>query len=127
MELDRDPGAWCAEFLRVWNEHDVEAALETFTPDGAWEFTAGSEPWGEAHVGHPAIRTLLAEILDAVPDVHYELVRHHAGPGHLTMEVRVTGTTEAGERLDYHACDIVTLAGTKVATKRSYRKLVSPR
>lgn len=123
--LGYDPDLLCTDFLAPWNAHDVDAAVSWFTDDAVWEFTVGSNPWGETHTGHPAIRKALSGLFEAIPDIHYDLVRHHASPQHLTMEVLVTGTTGEGQRLNYQACDILTLADGKVMAKRSYRKVVS--
>lgn len=120
-----DPNRWCVDFLAPWNDHDIEAVVATFTPDGVWEFTVGSQSWGATHTGHAAIRELLLSIYEAIPDLHYELIRYHAGHDHLTMEVLITGTSNEGKRLNYQACDILTLTDGKVAKKRSYRKVVS--
>ncbi|HEY1966854.1 MAG TPA: nuclear transport factor 2 family protein [Pseudonocardia sp.] len=120
-----DPTPWCARFLAPMNAHDPDVAASFYTEDGAWEFTAGPDPWGTNHAGRPAIRQAIADICREVPDIHYELLSAQAGPGHIVMEVLVTGSTRAGARLRYHACDVVTLAGELVAAKRSYRKVVS--
>lgn len=120
-----DLTAWCARFLAPMNDHDPDAAAQFYTDDGVWEFTVGSRPWGHAHTGRAAIRQAIAEICHDIPDIHYQPIRIQAGPDHVVMEVLVTGTTRQGQRLRYHACDVITLAGERVAVKRSYRKVVS--
>ena len=120
-----DPDRWCAEFLAPLNDHDPDAAANYYAEDGVWEFTVGHQPWGTRYVGRRAIREAIAEICRQVPDISYDLVRHHVGPEHLVMEVLVTGTTVDGEQLHYRACDVVTLIDEKVAAKCSYRKVVS--
>lgn len=120
-----DVDAWSAAFLVPWNDHDVEGAVETFTEDGEWEFTVGPDPWGTTISGRDALRRQIAAIFEAIPDLHYEPVHLQRGPDHLVMEVLVTGTDSSGRKLNYRACDIVTLAGDRVAAKRSYRKVVS--
>ncbi|WP_051791213.1 nuclear transport factor 2 family protein [Amycolatopsis jejuensis] len=124
-DLGYDPDELCAEFLAPWNDHDVEAAVAAFTDDAFWEFTVGSDPWGTAHTGRAAVRAAIEDVFTAIPDIHYELVRYHAGSTHLTMEVLVTGTKQDGTKLKYQACDILRLDGNRVAGKRSYRKVVS--
>jgi len=43
----------------------------------------------------------------------------------MVVELLVTGTRVDGEELRFHACDILTLAGDKIAGKRSYRKVLA--
>ena len=124
-DLGYDPDRLCAEFLAPWNDHDVEAAIATFSGDGFWEFTVGSEPWGRTYTGREALREAVGAVFTAIPDIHYEVVRYHAAPTHLTMEVLVTGTNGEGKKLNYQACDILSLDAGKVTGKRSYRKVVS--
>lgn len=123
--LGYDPDQLCAEFLAPWNDHDVEAAVRTFTEDAVWEFTVGSDPWGTAHAGRTALREAIGAVFAAIPDIHYEVVRYYAAPAHLTMEVLVTGTTSEGKKLNYQACDILSIEAGKVTGKHSYRKVVS--
>lgn len=123
--LGYDPDQLCAEFLAPWNDHDVDTAVASFTHDAVWEFTVGADPWGTAHIGHAALRAAIGAVFEAVPDIHYDVVRHHAAPDHLTMEVLVTGTAGDGTPLQYQATDILSLADGKVSAKRSYRKVVT--
>lgn len=120
-----DAHAFATKFLGPWNRHDIDEALEWFSPDAVWEFTVGSVPAGSAYHGRESIRAAIAEVFAAIPDISYELVRLHVGEGHLTMELRVRGTRD-GQSLDYQACDIVELDDARrVVAKRSYRKVVS--
>jgi hypothetical protein len=59
-----------------------------------------------------------------MPDIDYEPVRSLFGPDHIVLELLVTGTLPDGTRANFHACDVMTMEGGKVATKRSYRKVV---
>lgn len=119
-----ESNTYADEFLRPWNDRDIDAALATMTPDASWEFTVGGDRWGTRLDGPGEIRAQMEELYAAVPDLHYELVRTYGGEDFLVMEVRVTGTRE-GQAFDYQACDILVFEGGLVAAKRSYRKVVS--
>jgi len=115
------------EFLDPWNRHDLDAILGAMSPTAVWEHSVGSDRWGTAHRGREAIRAAAETVFQAIPDIHYELVRSHEGPGHVIVELRVVGhNRETGQDLDYQACDILELVDREIVAKRSYRKVVSP-
>jgi ketosteroid isomerase-like protein len=113
------------DFLAPWNKHDVEGAISMMTPDCVWEYPAGPDPWGNRFSGTAALHRAVANLFEDVPDLHFEVVRYHAGDGHLVIELLVTGTRRDGARLNYQACDVLTLSGSRISAKRSYRKVVS--
>lgn len=121
MDLCND--AFVARFLAPWNAHDVDGAMALMTDDCLWEITRGSEPYGTVYRGADSVRSAIGNAFKAMPDIHYELVRSLFGPGHVVVELLVTGTLPDGTRASFHACDVMTMQGGKVATKRSYRKL----
>lgn len=115
------------EFLAPWNRHDLDAVLGAMSPTAVWEFSVGSDSWGTAHHGREAIRAAAESAFNAIPDIHYEPVRSYEGPGHVIIELRVTGhNRETGQDLDYQACDILELSDHEIVAKRSYRKVVTP-
>jgi len=72
----------------------------------------------------PEVRTAIDDAFKAVPNIHYQPLHSHYGKDHVVVELLVTGTRVDGEELRFHACDILTLAGDKIAGKRSYRKVL---
>jgi uncharacterized protein (TIGR02246 family) len=116
--------AFVAKFLAPWNAHDVDGAMALMADDCLWEVTRGSEPYGTVFNGAEAVRTAIASAFKAMPDIHYEPVRTLFGPDHIVVELLVTGTLPDGTRANFHACDVMTMVAGKVATKRSYRKVV---
>jgi ketosteroid isomerase-like protein len=117
---------FAVKFLDPWNAHDKQAVLAEFTDDFEWQFTTGTDPNGTIYRGKAQIGDALDRLFDAVPDIHYEIVDLHEGPGHLIMELLVTGNNrETGASLNFQACDIVMFDGDQLLEKRSYRKLVN--
>jgi ketosteroid isomerase-like protein len=114
--------AFVTKFLAPWNAHDVDGAMALMTDDCLWEIPRGSEPHGTVFQGPAAVRTAIGNAFKAMPDIHYTPVRSLFGPGHVVVELLVTGTLADGTRTKFHACDVMTVVGGKIATKRSYRK-----
>lgn len=117
--------AFVACFLAPWNAHDIDGAMALMTDDCLWEITRGSEPCGTVFRGADAVRTAIGNAFTAMPDIRYELVRSLFGPDHVVIELLVTGTLPDGTRANFHACDVMTMVDGRVATKRSYRKVVA--
>ncbi len=111
-------------FMKPWNDHDVDGAMAFMTGDCLWEIPRGSGPHGTCFAGAPAVRGAIARAFEAMPDIRYDLVRASFGPDLVVLELEVTGTLPDGRRAKFHACDVMTLRGGKVAAKRSYRKVV---
>lgn len=116
--------AFVEKFMRPWNDHDVDGAMAFMTGDCLWEIPRGSDPHGTRFDGVAAVRAAIARAFEAMPDIRYDLVRTSFGPDLVVLELEVTGTQPGGRRTKFHACDVMTLQAGKVATKRSYRKVV---
>ncbi len=114
-------------FLAPWNAHDVDGAMTFMTGDCVWEIPRGAEPYGTLFEGANAVRTAIARAFKAMPDVRYEVVRSSFGRDLIVLELLVTGTLADGLPARFHACDVMTMRGGKVAAKRSYRKVVESR
>lgn len=111
-------------FLKPWNDHDVDGAMAFMTDDCLWEIPRGAEPHGTRFAGAAAVRGAIAAAFRTMPDIRYEIVRGSFGPDIVVLELEVTATLADGRPARFHACDVMTLRAGKVATKRSYRKLV---
>jgi ketosteroid isomerase-like protein len=120
--MDLYDEAFVTRFLAPWNAHDVDGAMALMTDDCLWEIPRGSEPHGTVFRGAASVRAAIAHAFASMPDIHYEPVRCLFGPGHVIVELLVTGTLADGTRAKFHACDVMTVVGGKIATKRSYRK-----
>ena len=112
------------KMLAVWNAHDVDGAMALMTEDCVWEITRGAAPHGTLFSGSKDVRAAIADAFKAVPDIQYQLLRACFGPGHVVMELLVSGTLADGSTAKFHACDILTMVDGKIAAKRSYRKVV---
>jgi len=118
---------FAARFLLPWNAHDTQAVLAALPDHFSWQFTTGTDPNGATYAGKAQLREAVDRLFNNVPDIHYQIVDVHEGPGHLVMELLVTGNhRETGAPLNFQACDIVLFDGDRLLEKRSYRKVVNP-
>jgi taurine dehydrogenase small subunit len=117
-----DGEAFIRQFTTTWNDHDLDGIEDLFTDDVVFEASFGSEPWGERAEGKAAARALVTKIIEQIPDVRWDEIRHFVTPEHATIEYVTTGTPRGGERFEVYLVDVLTIRDGKVAAKRSYRK-----
>ncbi|HEV8676720.1 MAG TPA: nuclear transport factor 2 family protein [Methylomirabilota bacterium] len=110
------------QFNTVWNGHALDGIMAMMTDDVVFEASFGKEPWGTRAVGRAAVRGQVAAILERIPDVRWDELRHFVCPDHAVVEWVTTGTPRGGPRFEVHGCDVLTLRDGKIAAKRSYRK-----
>src|SRR5262245_18352387 len=119
-----DGEAFVTRFNTVWNGHDLDGIMAMMTDDVVFEASFGKDPWGTRAVGRAAVRELVAEILQRIPDVRWDEIRHFACPELAVVEWITTGTPRGGTRVEVFGCDVLALRDGKIAAKRSFRKAV---
>jgi ketosteroid isomerase-like protein len=117
-----DGETFVRRFSDVWNGHDLDGIIDMFTDDVVFEASFGEEPWGTRAVGKAAARELIASMIERVPDIRWDAIRHFVSPEHATVESVTTGSPRDGKRFEVHLVDVLTLRDGKIAAKRSYRK-----
>ena len=110
------------QFNTVWNGHDIDGILDMMTDDVIFEASFGKDPWGSRVVGKPALRAFLEQMIERIPDVRWDEIRHFAHPDLVTVEWLTSGTPRGGASYKVEGCDILTIRDGKIAAKRSYRK-----
>jgi taurine dehydrogenase small subunit len=109
--------------VNAFNEQDVDAALELFAEDGAWETSRGPDVWGRRFSGHAELRAGMTERFGAFPDGRYSDDTHVVFGDRGFSEWTFTATTRNGE-MRVRGCDIWTFEGDKIARKNSFWKIV---
>jgi taurine dehydrogenase small subunit len=117
-----DGEAFVRRFGEVWNAHDLDGIIDMFTDDVVFEASFGEEPWGTRAVGKAAARELIANMIERVPDIRWDEIRHFAAPELAVVEWLTTGTPRGSMRFEVQGCDLLSLHNGKIAAKRSYRK-----
>jgi steroid delta-isomerase-like uncharacterized protein len=103
------------EYLAAWNSHDAAAIAAFFAADGRYDDVGA----GESADGSAAIRAHAQRVLEAFPDLRFELVRVAHGEGFSCAEWRcemthrgeLFGLRPTGRRASSAGIDIATLDG----------------
>ncbi|HML24051.1 MAG TPA: nuclear transport factor 2 family protein [Aggregatilinea sp.] len=111
-------------FLEAFNRHDLDAIMTFFAEDCVFDMPRGPEPWGRRYIGREAVREGLASRFTGLPDVHYGDDRHWVCGSHGVSEWLLTGTTQAGIRVEVRGVDLLEFENGKIVRKDSYWKLV---
>ena len=81
-----DGEAFVRRFGRVWNAHDLDGIVDMFTDDVVFEASFGEEPWGTRAVGKAAARQLIEKMIELVPDIRWDEIRHFVCPEHAAVD-----------------------------------------
>jgi ketosteroid isomerase-like protein len=117
-----DGEALIRRFTTAWNSHDLDAIVGQMTDDVVLEASFGKDPWGSRVVGKAAVREFVADMVQRIPDIRWDEIRHFVCPDHAVVESVTTGTPRGGTRFESYLVDVLTLRDGKIAAKRSYRK-----
>ena len=110
----------------AFNRHDADAAVSFMTDDVVFETLGGGEVYGTRIVGRDAVRDAFAGVWRAFPDAHWETTKHSILGDLGVSEWIFRGTGEDGMRIEAEGCDLFTLKGGKITTKRAFRKQRPP-
>jgi len=98
------------DWLRAWNEHDLDAIMEHFTEDVVFASPLAAQliPSSKGVVrGKPALRVYWAEGLRRKPDLHFELKGIYEGVGIVVINY----VNELGGRV----CEVLEFTGELVS------------
>jgi ketosteroid isomerase-like protein len=87
-----------------------------------FEASFGKDAWGTRVLGKPAVRDLLHDMFERIPDIRWDEIRHFAHPELAVVEWITTGTPRGGTRYEVYGCDVLALRDGRIAAKRSFRK-----
>jgi hypothetical protein len=109
------------EFLFVQLHGRCGAAILDHDHVGA---LVGQAAYGRGHalVGEDPGDHDVLDLIERVPDIRWDEIRHFVCPDHATVESVTTGTPQGGQRFEVHLVDVLKIRDGKIAAKRSYRK-----
>jgi hypothetical protein len=110
-------------FFDAWNDHDVEAIVSYFTPDGAYYASIGPDDAGTAFRGTDELRRGVAAFLGTYGDVGYtDLVIGLSGQDRAFASWTFHGLGPDGQPVTYRGVDLFVFEGDLIAVKDAYRK-----
>jgi ketosteroid isomerase-like protein len=86
-----DPEGFAAEWVAAWNRHDAEAVLAHFHDDVVFTSPVAARivpDSGGVVSGKAALREYWCAALEAVPDLHFDVVGVYAGASTLVINYR---------------------------------------
>ena len=114
------------EHVRLENDHDLDAVMETFSASPYYD----EEPWGEHHLGHAAVRGHYEQLFGAAPDLFIDIRRRHVTQEVIILECQISGTHEGpwrglpptGRKISFPICAVYDFEedGDKLAGERIY-------
>jgi limonene-1,2-epoxide hydrolase len=106
-----------ARMIEAINDHDLDAMLESFKPDYRSE-----QPVHPARTfqGAEQVRKNWGTLLEAVPDLHWEVLRLISDDSTAWVEARLTGTKADGTKLDEIGVIIFGVSGGHIGWARLY-------
>lgn len=119
--------ALMVKHINAWNNHDLEALMQLFAKDGAFEASGGPDVEGQRFEGETAVRAAFSSVFDRMPDAHWGGGRHYViNTEYCVSEWTLTGTLADGSRLEVNGCDFLTVKDGLIKLKNSYRKQRPP-
>ena len=110
-------------FFAAWNEHDVEAIVSYFTPDGAYYASIGPDDAGTAFRGSDELRRGVAAFLGTYGDIRYtDLVIGMSGEDRAFASWTFHGIGPDGQPMTYRGVDLFVFEGDLIAVKDAFRK-----
>jgi len=112
------------EIGQAFNRQDVDAIAGYFEEDGVFLFPVGAEPWGRKLTGRDEIRDALARRFAVFKDMRWEVRDRWVCGDRAVSEFTVKGTSDGGETIDHHGCDLWHFRNGKIVTKDTFWKRV---
>ena len=116
-----------AAINQAFNSRDADRIVEFFHEDAVFHMASGPDPDGRAVKGKDAIRKVLADRFEVIPDMRWEHIDEYV-LGDLGVTVwRVKGNATDGTVLDYQGCDLFLFRDGLIQDKDTYWKIVQPK
>lgn len=111
----------------AFNARDVDRIMAFFAEDATFLMARGPEPCGRRVHGKAAIRKVLADRFQVIPDMRWDHIDVFIAGSRAVSVWTVRGAGQDGERLEYQGCDIYEFRGDKILNKDTYWKIVEQR
>jgi len=115
-----------AEINDAFNSRDADRIAALFQQDAVFHMASGPEPEGRAVSGREAIRKVLSDRFEAIPDMRWEHIAEYIAGNRAVTVWRVKGNAQDGTVLDYQGCDLFEFRDGLIQDKDTYWKIVRP-
>ena len=115
-----------AEINDAFNSRDTGRIASLFQEDAVFHMASGPEPEGRTVRGREAIRKVLADRFDVIPDMRWEHISEYISGNRAVTVWRVKGSALDGTVLDYQGCDLFEFRDGLIQDKDTYWKIVRP-
>jgi len=102
-------------YIAAWNAHDAEAVRSCFTAQGVMR-----DPNHPAGITGATITDSVRGVLQAFPDLQFELTRVAPIERGVAFEWRASATHGGAKSISLVGCDVCELAGGKIALLNGY-------
>jgi len=114
------------EIHDAFNSRDADRIAKYFAEDAVFYMASGPEPQGRAVCGREAIRRVLADRFQVIPDMRWDSEYGYTVGNRAVTVWRVRGHSADGTVLDYQGCDLWEFKDGLVQNKDTYWKIVRP-
>jgi taurine dehydrogenase small subunit len=115
-----------AAINQAFNSRDADKIVEFFHDDAVFHMASGPDSDGRAVKGKEAIRKVLADRFEVIPDMRWEHIDEFIMGDKAVTVWRVKGNATDGTVLDYQGCDLFQFRDGLVQDKDTYWKIVQP-
>jgi len=113
-----------AEINDAFNSRDADRIAGLFQEDAVFHMASGPEPEGRTVRGREAIRKVLADRFEVIPDMRWEHISEYIAGNRAVTVWRVKGNALDGTVLDYQGCDLFEFRDGLIQDKDTYWKIV---
>ncbi len=115
-----------AAIMDAFNSRDADRIASFFQEDAVFHMASGPNPDGRAVKGREAIRKVLADRFEVIPDMRWEHIDEYITGDRAVSTWRVKGNALDGTVLDYQGCDLFVFREGLIQDKDTYWKIVEP-
>ena len=115
-----------AAINEAFNSQDADRIATFFQEDAVFHMARGPQPDGRPVRGREAIRKVLADRFEVIPDMRWEHIDEYITGNQAVTVWRVKGNANDGTVLDYQGCDLFVFRDGLIQDKDTYWKIVEP-
>ncbi len=109
----------------AFNRHDVDAIIDFFADDGAFDNAMGPDIHGQRYVGKETLRAFFSDLMTKCPDIQWNAIDNRVDGNKGFSEWRRQCTLPNGDKQDWLGLDIFTFRDGLIVKKDTYFKIIT--